>query len=92
MAEKTRIPELVELDDADRRLALRIWEAFDFKTPLKECEDAVQVVKECRHHGIDPLSILGPGMETFIRLEQAEAQADPIGTGEPSNPRHPVRR
>ena len=65
------IPERIELDDRDRRLAHQMWEELDFKSSLKECEDAVQIVKECRHHGIDPASVLGPGMQTFIRLEEA---------------------
>ncbi len=64
------MPQRIALDGQDRQLAKQMWEALDFKTSLQECEDAVQIVKECRHHGIDPASILGPGMQTFIRLEQ----------------------
>lgn len=65
------MPQRIALDGHDKHVAKQLWEALDFKTSLQECEDAVQIVKECRHHGIDPASVLGPGMETFIRLEQA---------------------
>ena len=71
--------QLIELTDQDRRLARRMWRELDNQTTLKQCEDAVQIVKECRHHGIDPASILGPGMETFLALEKAEAAASEGG-------------
>jgi hypothetical protein len=70
------MPQRIALDGQDRQLAKQMWEALDFKTTLKECEDAVQIVKECRHYGIDPASILGPGMKTFIRLEQSSCASE----------------
>ena len=66
------MPELIDLNDRDRRIAKRMWRELNGSISLKECEDAVQMVKECRHHGIDPASIIGSSMETFIRIEQAE--------------------
>ena len=65
------MPELIELTDQDRRLARRMWRELQGETTLKQCEDAVQIVKECRHHGIDPASVLGPGMQTFLDFERA---------------------
>ena len=73
------MPDLVELTDQDRRLARRMWREFQGQTTLQQCEDAVLIVKECRHHGIDPTSILGPGMETFLVFEKAEAAANGEG-------------
>ena len=72
--------ERIELTDQDRRLARRMWRELHTQTTLEQCEDAVQIVKECRHHGIDPSSILGPGMETFMELEKAEAAVDKDAT------------
>ena len=69
------MPELIELNDQDRQLARRMWQALDGQLPLEQCEDAVKIVKECRHHGINPASIVGPGMESVLRLEQ-EVSAD----------------
>ena len=69
------MPELIDLTDQDRRLARRMWRELQGQTTLEQCESAVQIIKECRHHGIDPASILGPGIETFLDLEQAEAAA-----------------
>lgn len=62
----------IELSDRDRRLAKRLRQELDGTQTLKACEETVQMVKECRHHGINPESILGPGMQTLIRLEQIE--------------------
>ena len=69
------MPALIELDDCDRRLALRMHEALDGAVTLQDCEDAVQMVKECRRHGIDPVSIMGPAMETFIALERVDGDS-----------------
>ncbi len=65
--------ELIELTDQDRRLAKRMWHELKGQTTLQQCEDAVQIVKECRHHGIDPTSIVGPGMATFLAFENAQS-------------------
>jgi len=64
------LPELIELSEQDRELAKRMWEKLNGSATLKDCEDTVQVVKECRRHGIDPESIMGPGMKTFMALER----------------------
>ena len=77
------MPELIELNDQDRQLAKRMWQALDGRLSLEQCEDAVKIVKECRHHGINPASIVGPGMESFLRLEQevsADDDADNAGS------------
>ena len=66
------MPVLVDLDGRDRRLAQRMHEVLDGTATLKDCEDAVQMIKECRRHGIDPASIMGPAMETFIALERVQ--------------------
>ena len=76
------MPKLIELTDHDRRLARRMWRESKGQSTLQQCEDAVQIVRECRHHGIDPASIVGPGMETFLALEKEESDAgDPMGSG-----------
>jgi hypothetical protein len=64
------MPELSELSEQDREIAKRMWEELKGAATLKDCEDAVQVVKECRRHGIDPESIIGPGMKTFLAFER----------------------
>ena len=66
------MPVLIDLDGLDRRLAQRMHEALNGTATLQDCEDAVQMVKECRRHGIDPASIMGPAMETFIALERIQ--------------------
>ena len=63
------MPALIELDDRDRRIARRMQQALNGAATLQDCEEAVQLVKECRRHGIDPASIMGPAMETFIAME-----------------------
>jgi len=73
------LPDLIELTDKDHRLARRMWRELQGQTTLKQCEDAVQIVKQCRHHGIDPASILGPGMETFLDLEKVESALNSKG-------------
>ena len=70
------MPELIALTERDRRLAKRMWQELAGQTTLKQCEDTVQIVKECRHQGIDPATIFGPAMETFINLEKAEWAED----------------
>ena len=67
------MPDLIALTGQDRLLAKRIWRELQGQTTLQQCENAVQIVKECRHHGIDPASILGPSMETFLAFERAES-------------------
>jgi hypothetical protein len=64
------MPDLIELNEQDREIAKRMWDELNGAATLKDCEDAVQVVKECRRHGIDPESIIGPGMKTFMALER----------------------
>lgn len=66
------MPELIDLNDRDRRIARRMWQELNGSISLEECEDAVQMVKECRHHGINPASIIGSSMETFLRIERAD--------------------
>lgn len=66
------MPELIDLNDRDRRLAKRMWQELNDRISLEESEDAVQIVKQCRQHGINPASIIGSSMETFIRIEQAD--------------------
>ncbi|WP_319408447.1 hypothetical protein [uncultured Desulfosarcina sp.] len=39
--------ELIELSAQDRETATRMWEELNGTATLKDCEDAVQVVKEC---------------------------------------------
>ena len=73
------MPALIELTDQDRLLAKRIWRELEGQTTLQQCENAVQIVKECRHHGIDPASILGPGMEIFLDFERANSNQSDQG-------------
>jgi len=77
------MPDLIELTDQDRHLAQRIWRELQGQTTLQQCENAVQIVKECRHHGIDPASVLGPGMQAFLNFERAES--NPGGQELPDN-------
>ena len=67
------MPELIDLYDRDRRIAKRMWRELNGRISLEDYEDAVQMVKECRYHGINPASIIGSSMETFIRIEQADS-------------------